>query len=77
MFLLLFEDLTVPLCGFYGIDRTKILAKKIRPYFSKPVYHLPLLISRIHKTSTYISLSKGPFPLQALLFSSYSQLLPS
>lgn len=74
MFLLLFEDLTVPLSGFYGIDRTKFSLKKSSLYFSKPIYHLPLMISHIPKTGIYLSLSNGPFsspnsPSPFLIFS--------
>ena len=57
MVLLPFEDLTVPLSGFYGIDRAKFSLKTTRPNFSKPTYHLSLMISHISIQNGHLYLS--------------------
>ena len=54
----MFEDLTVPLCGFYDIRHTKSSLKKTRFTFTKHGYRFPLMISPMPNTGIYDSLPK-------------------
>lgn len=67
----MFEELTVPLCGFNDINRTKSSLKK-DSHFSK---HVHLMISCLSNTGIYSSLPKPLF--LSKLFPPFPQILES